>query len=167
MCVSQRAVFSHGVSQEGLCVQSTRKLDFLCIMTKWQQQFHSRSRLIQEPQCPPSGCGRVKEQLILSKMTSVTKWHLETKELGAHPWTPLTLKCLWKCHMCAVIYELFTGSLFLKDPQDEDQVSHRSSSSRLSKSPLKGVKKVKIMQCKVTLLDNTDYTIDVEVRKLA
>lgn len=25
---------------------------------------------------------------------------------------------------------------------------------------------MKIMQCKVTLLDNTDYTIDVEVRKL-
>uniref|UniRef100_H3DBL8 Erythrocyte membrane protein band 4.1 like 3 n=1 Tax=Tetraodon nigroviridis TaxID=99883 RepID=H3DBL8_TETNG len=49
-----------------------------------------------------------------------------------------------------------------KDPQDEDQVSHRSSSSRLSKSPLKGAKKVKMMQCKVTLLDNTDYTIDVE-----
>ncbi|XP_056911763.1 band 4.1-like protein 3b isoform X25 [Takifugu flavidus] len=47
-----------------------------------------------------------------------------------------------------------------QDSLDEDQLSH--SSSRLSRSPLKGVKKVKIMQCKVTLLDNSDYTIDVE-----
>lgn len=45
--------------------------------------------------------------------------------------------------------------------QEEDQVSHRSSTSRLSRSPLK---KVKIMQCKVTLLDGSDYTLDVEVR---
>lgn len=59
------------------------------------------------------------------------------------------------------MYELFTVSIFLKDSLDEDQVSH--SSSRLSRSPLKGVKKAKIMQCKVTLLDNSDYTIDVEV----
>ncbi|XP_029686536.1 band 4.1-like protein 3b isoform X18 [Takifugu rubripes] len=47
-----------------------------------------------------------------------------------------------------------------QDSLDEDQLSH--SSSRLSRSPLKGVKKAKIMQCKVTLLDNSDYTIDVE-----
>uniref|UniRef100_A0A665X9P7 Erythrocyte membrane protein band 4.1-like 3b n=1 Tax=Echeneis naucrates TaxID=173247 RepID=A0A665X9P7_ECHNA len=46
----------------------------------------------------------------------------------------------------------------------EDQVSHRSSTSRLSKSPLRGVKKVKIMQCKVTLLDGSDYTLNVEKR---
>ncbi|XP_075878090.1 band 4.1-like protein 3b isoform X9 [Nelusetta ayraudi] len=45
--------------------------------------------------------------------------------------------------------------------QEEDQVSHRSSTSRLSRSPLK---KVKIMQCKVTLLDGSDYTLDVEKR---
>uniref|UniRef100_A0A8D3APF5 FERM domain-containing protein n=1 Tax=Scophthalmus maximus TaxID=52904 RepID=A0A8D3APF5_SCOMX len=48
--------------------------------------------------------------------------------------------------------------------QEEDEVSHRSSISRLSKSPLRGVKKVKIMQCKVTLLDGSDYTLDVEKR---
>lgn len=41
-------------------------------------------------------------------------------------------------------------------------MSHRSSTSRLSRSPLK---KVKIMQCKVTLLDGSDYTLDVEVRE--
>lgn len=152
MCVSQRAVFSHEVSQEGLCFQSTRKLDFLCIMTKWQSERVNLG-------IPVSNF------MIPSKMTPVTKWHLERKELWARPWTPLTSKCVRKCHTCAVVNELFTGSLFLKDPQDEDQVSHRSSSSRLSKSPLKGVKKVKIMQCKVTLLDYTDYTIDVEVRK--
>ncbi|XP_026168421.1 band 4.1-like protein 3 [Mastacembelus armatus] len=51
-----------------------------------------------------------------------------------------------------------------QEQQDEDQVSHRSSTSRLSKSPLRGVKKVKIMQCKVTLLDGSDYTVNVEKR---
>ncbi|KAG7460531.1 band 3 isoform X19 [Solea senegalensis] len=51
-----------------------------------------------------------------------------------------------------------------QEPQDDDQESHRSSISHLSKSPLRGVKKVKIMQCKVTLLDGSDYTLDVEKR---
>ncbi|XP_027144422.1 band 4.1-like protein 3b isoform X11 [Larimichthys crocea] len=51
-----------------------------------------------------------------------------------------------------------------QEPQDEDLVSHRSSTSRLSRSPLRGVKKVKIMQCKVTLLDGSDYTLNVEKR---
>uniref|UniRef100_A0A665X9W1 Erythrocyte membrane protein band 4.1-like 3b n=1 Tax=Echeneis naucrates TaxID=173247 RepID=A0A665X9W1_ECHNA len=51
-----------------------------------------------------------------------------------------------------------------QEQQEEDQVSHRSSTSRLSKSPLRGVKKVKIMQCKVTLLDGSDYTLNVEKR---
>uniref|UniRef100_A0A8D0CPN5 FERM domain-containing protein n=1 Tax=Sander lucioperca TaxID=283035 RepID=A0A8D0CPN5_SANLU len=41
---------------------------------------------------------------------------------------------------------------------------HRSSTSRLSRSPLRGVKKVKIMQCKVTLLDGSDFTLNVEKR---
>lgn len=56
--------------------------------------------------------------------------------------------------------------IFLQEQQqeEEDQASHRSSTSRLSRSPLRGVKKVKIMQCKVTLLDGADYTLDVEVR---
>ncbi|XP_061879307.1 protein 4.1-like isoform X17 [Entelurus aequoreus] len=48
--------------------------------------------------------------------------------------------------------------------QQEDQSSHQSSTSRLSRSPLKGAKKVKIMQCKVTLLDGSDYTLNVEKR---
>ncbi|KAM6990507.1 band 4.1-like protein 3 [Tautogolabrus adspersus] len=51
-----------------------------------------------------------------------------------------------------------------QEQQEEDQVSHRSSTSRLSRSPLRGVKKVKIMQCKVTLLDGSDYTLNVEKR---
>ncbi|XP_070830841.1 band 4.1-like protein 3b isoform X7 [Chaetodon trifascialis] len=51
-----------------------------------------------------------------------------------------------------------------QEQQEEDQVSHRSSTSRLSRSPLRGVKKVKIMQCKVTLLDGSDYTVSVEKR---
>ncbi|XP_065810360.1 band 4.1-like protein 3b isoform X9 [Labrus bergylta] len=48
--------------------------------------------------------------------------------------------------------------------EEEDQASHRSSTSRLSRSPLRGVKKVKIMQCKVTLLDGSDFTLNVEKR---
>ncbi|XP_030607127.1 band 4.1-like protein 3b isoform X5 [Archocentrus centrarchus] len=51
-----------------------------------------------------------------------------------------------------------------QEQQEEDLVSHRSSTSRLSRSPLRGVKKVKIMQCKVTLLDGSDYTLNVEKR---
>ncbi|KAM7400245.1 hypothetical protein PAMA_004783 [Pampus argenteus] len=51
-----------------------------------------------------------------------------------------------------------------QEQQEEDQVSHRSSTSRLSKSPLRGVKKVKIMQCKIALLDGSDYTLNVEKR---
>ncbi|XP_060939770.1 band 4.1-like protein 3b [Limanda limanda] len=51
-----------------------------------------------------------------------------------------------------------------QEQQEEDQESHRSSLSRLSKSPLRGVKKVKIMQCKVSLLDGSDFTLDVEKR---
>ncbi|GAA6236062.1 band 4.1-like protein 3b isoform X14 [Lates japonicus] len=51
-----------------------------------------------------------------------------------------------------------------QEQQEEDQVSHRSSTSRLSRSPLRGVKKVKIMQCKVTLLDGSDFTLNVEKR---
>lgn len=51
-----------------------------------------------------------------------------------------------------------------QEQQEEDQVSHQSSTSRLSRSPLKAVKKVKIMQCKVTLPDGADYTVNVEKR---
>lgn len=51
-----------------------------------------------------------------------------------------------------------------QEQQEEDQESHRSSTSRLSRSPLRGVKKVKMMQCKVDLLDGTDYTVNVEKR---
>ncbi|KAM4552213.1 band 4.1-like protein 3b isoform 2-T2 [Odontesthes bonariensis] len=51
-----------------------------------------------------------------------------------------------------------------QEQQEEDQLSHRSSTSRLSRSPLRGVKKVKIMQCKVTLMDGSDYTLNVEKR---
>ncbi|KAM4728792.1 band 4.1-like protein 3b isoform 2-T3 [Anableps anableps] len=51
-----------------------------------------------------------------------------------------------------------------KEQQEEDQESHRSSTSRLSRSPLRGVKKVKMMQCKIVLLDGSDYTVNVEKR---
>ncbi|XP_061654477.1 band 4.1-like protein 3 isoform X16 [Phyllopteryx taeniolatus] len=51
-----------------------------------------------------------------------------------------------------------------QETQEDDQESRQSSTSRLSRSPLKGVKKVKIMQCKVTLPDGSDYTLNVEKR---
>ncbi|XP_068593804.1 band 4.1-like protein 3b isoform X12 [Cebidichthys violaceus] len=51
-----------------------------------------------------------------------------------------------------------------QEQQEGDQVSHRSSTSRLSRSPLKGVKKTKIMECKITLLDGSDFTLNVEKR---
>ncbi|XP_031720797.1 band 4.1-like protein 3b isoform X7 [Anarrhichthys ocellatus] len=51
-----------------------------------------------------------------------------------------------------------------QEQQEGDQVSHRSSTSRLSRSPLKGVKKTKIMECKVTMLDGSDFTLNVEKR---
>ncbi|KAM8851202.1 band 4.1-like protein 3b isoform 16-T20 [Spinachia spinachia] len=51
-----------------------------------------------------------------------------------------------------------------QEQQEVDQVSHRSSISRLSRSPLKGVKKTKIMECKVALLDGSDFTLNLEKR---
>lgn len=47
---------------------------------------------------------------------------------------------------------------------EDDKLSQKSSSSKLSKSPLKIVKKPKNMQCKVTLLDGSEYACEVEVR---
>ncbi|XP_070973744.1 band 4.1-like protein 3 isoform X1 [Oncorhynchus clarkii lewisi] len=48
---------------------------------------------------------------------------------------------------------------------EEDLTSTRSSTSRLSiKSPLRGVRKLKNMQCKITLLDGSDYTMTVDKR---
>ncbi|XP_029582435.1 band 4.1-like protein 3 isoform X10 [Salmo trutta] len=49
---------------------------------------------------------------------------------------------------------------------EEDLSSTRSSTSRLSiKSPLRGVKKLKNMQCKITLLDGSDYTMTVDQKR--
>ncbi|XP_028920546.1 band 4.1-like protein 3 isoform X10 [Ornithorhynchus anatinus] len=47
---------------------------------------------------------------------------------------------------------------------EDDKLSQKSSCSKLSRSPLKIVKKPKSMQCKVTLLDGSDYSCDVEKR---
>ncbi|XP_003792061.1 band 4.1-like protein 3 isoform X3 [Otolemur garnettii] len=47
---------------------------------------------------------------------------------------------------------------------EEDKLSQKSSSSKLSRSPLKIVKKPKSMQCKVILLDGSEYTCEVEKR---
>ncbi|XP_066538315.1 band 4.1-like protein 3a isoform X3 [Hoplias malabaricus] len=47
---------------------------------------------------------------------------------------------------------------------EDDLTSHRSSSSKLSRSPVKVTKKPKNMQCKVTLLDGSEYTCVVEKR---
>lgn len=46
---------------------------------------------------------------------------------------------------------------------EDDKLSQKSSSSKLSRSPLKIVKRPKSMQCKVTLLDGSDYGCDVDV----
>ncbi|XP_072460389.1 band 4.1-like protein 3 isoform X12 [Notamacropus eugenii] len=47
---------------------------------------------------------------------------------------------------------------------EDDKLSQKSYSSKLSRSPLKIVKKPKSMQCKVILLDGTEYLCDVEKR---
>ncbi|XP_031978357.1 band 4.1-like protein 3 isoform X10 [Corvus moneduloides] len=47
---------------------------------------------------------------------------------------------------------------------EDDKLSQKSSSSKLSKSPLKIAKKPKNMQCKVTLLDGSEYACEVEKR---
>ncbi|MEJ1281656.1 hypothetical protein NN561_012606 [Cricetulus griseus] len=47
---------------------------------------------------------------------------------------------------------------------EDDKLSQKSSSSKLSRSPLKIVKRPKSMQCKVTLLDGSDYGCDVDPR---
>ncbi|XP_043834356.1 band 4.1-like protein 3 isoform X25 [Dromiciops gliroides] len=47
---------------------------------------------------------------------------------------------------------------------EDDKLSQKSYSSKVSRSPLKIVKKPKSMQCKVILLDGTEYLCDVEKR---
>nr|XP_028593128.1 band 4.1-like protein 3 isoform X6 [Podarcis muralis] len=47
---------------------------------------------------------------------------------------------------------------------EDDKLSQKSSSSKLSRSPLKIVKKLKNMQCKVILLDGSEYGCEVEKR---
>ncbi|XP_035270915.1 band 4.1-like protein 3a isoform X2 [Anguilla anguilla] len=50
------------------------------------------------------------------------------------------------------------------DQFEDDRASPRSSSSKLSKSPGKTSKNPRNMQCKITLLDGSDYTCVVEKR---
>ncbi|XP_051538514.1 band 4.1-like protein 3 isoform X2 [Myxocyprinus asiaticus] len=47
-------------------------------------------------------------------------------------------------------------------PPEDDRTSHWSSSSKVSRSPLKVSRKPKNMQCKISLLDGSDYTCVVE-----
>ncbi|XP_063779593.1 band 4.1-like protein 3 isoform X6 [Pseudophryne corroboree] len=47
---------------------------------------------------------------------------------------------------------------------EDDKVSQKSVSSKLSKSPLKSTKRPKNMQAKVILLDGSEYSCDVEKR---
>ncbi|XP_018121863.1 erythrocyte membrane protein band 4.1-like 3 L homeolog isoform X19 [Xenopus laevis] len=47
---------------------------------------------------------------------------------------------------------------------EDDKVSQKSGSSKLSKSPLKAAKRPKNMQAKVMLLDGSEYTCEVEKR---
>ncbi|XP_078254351.1 band 4.1-like protein 3 isoform X7 [Rhinoraja longicauda] len=61
-----------------------------------------------------------------------------------------------------------SGKLAVSQQEDhqaeDDKLSQKSSSSKLSKSPLKAVKKPKNMLCKVTLLDGSEHTCEVEKR---
>ncbi|XP_056377598.1 band 4.1-like protein 3 isoform X7 [Hyla sarda] len=47
---------------------------------------------------------------------------------------------------------------------EDDKISQKSASSKLSKSPLKSAKRPKNMQAKVTLLDGSEYSCEVEKR---
>uniref|UniRef100_A0A803U088 Erythrocyte membrane protein band 4.1 like 3 n=1 Tax=Anolis carolinensis TaxID=28377 RepID=A0A803U088_ANOCA len=47
---------------------------------------------------------------------------------------------------------------------EDDKISQKSSSSKLSRSPLRIAKKPKSMQCKVILLDGSEYGCEVEKR---
>ncbi|XP_026527681.1 band 4.1-like protein 3 isoform X5 [Notechis scutatus] len=47
---------------------------------------------------------------------------------------------------------------------EDDKLSQKSSSSKLSRSPLRIVKKPKNMQCKIILLDGSEYGCEVEKR---
>ncbi|XP_053490897.1 band 4.1-like protein 3a isoform X3 [Ictalurus furcatus] len=47
---------------------------------------------------------------------------------------------------------------------EDESTPYKSTSSKLSRSPIKVTKKPKNMQCKVTLLDGSDYTCVVEKR---
>lgn len=47
---------------------------------------------------------------------------------------------------------------------EDDKASQKSASSKLFKSPLKSVKRPKNMQAKVTLLDGSEYTCEIEKR---
>ncbi|XP_058249629.1 band 4.1-like protein 3a isoform X16 [Hemibagrus wyckioides] len=47
---------------------------------------------------------------------------------------------------------------------EDESTPYKSTSSKLSRSPIKVAKKPKNMQCKVTLLDGSDYTCVVEKR---
>ncbi|XP_077074477.1 band 4.1-like protein 3a isoform X19 [Siphateles boraxobius] len=51
-----------------------------------------------------------------------------------------------------------------QQPAEDDGSSHWSSSSKLTRSPVKVIKKPKNMQCKISLLDGSDYTCVVEKR---
>ncbi|XP_032875947.1 band 4.1-like protein 3 isoform X1 [Amblyraja radiata] len=61
-----------------------------------------------------------------------------------------------------------SGKLTVSQQEDhqaeDDKLSQKSSSSKLSKSPLKGAKRPKNMLCKVTLLDGSEHTCEVEKR---
>lgn len=49
---------------------------------------------------------------------------------------------------------------------EDESTPYKSTSSKLSRSPIKVAKKPKNMQCKITLLDGSDYTCVVEVSEV-
>lgn len=50
---------------------------------------------------------------------------------------------------------------------EDESTPYKSTSSKLSRSPIKVAKKPKNMQCKVALLDGSDYTCVVEVSEVS
>ncbi|KAM6953740.1 band 4.1-like protein 3a [Aplochiton taeniatus] len=54
---------------------------------------------------------------------------------------------------------------FVQSSLEEDRASHLSSASKISRSPARTNRSFRNMQCKVTLLDGSDYTCTMEKRE--
>uniref|UniRef100_A0A673VIG2 Protein 4.1 n=1 Tax=Suricata suricatta TaxID=37032 RepID=A0A673VIG2_SURSU len=117
---------------------------------KKEREFHLRSLVCS------SEVNVVEKMGVGDSMMGAWKRPLETAPPFAHWWFQVTDK----------EREFAAGAAKQLEYQqlEDDKLSQKSSSSKLSRSPLKIVKKPKSMQCKVILLDGSEYTCDVEKR---